>query len=206
MHRANDDFTSDDCANDAGRNAANATDANDVTDATNAAEGIGDATDATNVADGSAGIRAEKSATAPLADKPRDEHSLMIQMTRFIISGVIAAVVDFGTLIIMNWVFGVDRTVSKAVAWVLGTITAYMINRRWTFKAEASGKRLAAVAALYLTTFAVQNAVFWAAPFLLVDQWGWGRGLSDTVAFVVAQGVARVVNFIVQRTVIFKVK
>ena len=130
----------------------------------------------------------------------------MVQMTRFIISGVIAAVVDFGTLIIMNWVFGVDRTVSKAVAWVLGTITAYMINRRWTFKAEASGKRLAAVAALYLTTFAVQNAIFWAAPFLLVDQWGWGRGLSDTVAFVVAQGVATVVNFIVQRTVIFKVK
>lgn len=206
MHKANDDFTSDDRANDAGRNAANATDANDVTGATNAAEGNGGANDATNAADGSAGIRAEKSATAPLADKPRDEHGLMIQMTRFIISGVIAAVVDFGTLIIMNWVFGVDRTVSKAVAWVLGTITAYMINRRWTFKAEASGKRLAAVAALYLTTFAVQNAVFWAAPFLLVDQWGWGRGLSDTVAFVVAQGVATVVNFIVQRTVIFKVK
>ncbi|MDY0112954.1 MAG: GtrA family protein [Corynebacterium sp.] len=206
MHKANDDFTSDDRANDAGRNAANDADANDVTDATNAAEGNGGANDATNAADGSAGIRAEKSATAPLADKPRDEHGLMIQMTRFIISGVIAAVVDFGTLIIMNWVFGVDRTVSKAVAWVFGTITAYMINRRWTFRAEASGKRLAAVAALYLTTFAVQNAIFWAAPFLLVDQWGWGRGLSDTVAFVVAQGVATVVNFIVQRTVIFKVK
>lgn len=208
MHKANDDFTSDDRANDAGRNAANATDANDVTDATNAAEGNGGANDFTSADStrGTDGIRAEASATAPLSDKPRDDHGLMIQMTRFIISGVIAAVVDFGTLIIMNWVFGVDRTVSKAVAWVFGTITAYMINRRWTFRAEASGKRLAAVAALYLTTFAVQNAIFWAAPFLLVDQWGWGRGLSDTVAFVVAQGVATVVNFIVQRTVIFKVK
>ncbi|WP_338122251.1 GtrA family protein [Corynebacterium xerosis] len=200
MNKAHDDSTSDDRANDAGRNAANAAEGNggatgDVNDSTSA--------DSTR---GTDGIRAEKSATAPLADKPRDEHGLMIQMTRFIISGVIAAVVDFGTLIIMNWVFGVDRTVSKAVAWVFGTITAYMINRRWTFKAEASGKRLAAVAALYLTTFAVQNAIFWAAPFLLVDQWGWGRGLSDTVAFVVAQGVATVVNFIVQRTVIFKVK
>ena len=48
----------------------------------------------------------------------------------------------------------------------------------------------------------MQNAIFWAALFLLVDQWGWGRGLSDT-AFVVAQGVATVVNFIAQRTVIF---
>ncbi|MBP2333805.1 MULTISPECIES: GtrA family protein [Corynebacterium] len=152
------------------------------------------------------GVRAEKSASAPLSDKPRDDHGLMVQMMRFIISGVIAAVVDFGTLIILNWGLGVDRTLSKAVSWVLGTITAYMINRRWTFKAEASGKRLAAVAVLYLTTFAVQNVIFWAAPFLLVDQWGWGRGPSDTVAFVVAQGVATVVNFIVQRTVIFKVK
>ena len=150
------------------------------------------------------GIHAEKSATAPLADKPRDDHGLVVQLVRFVISGVIAAVVDFGTLIILNWV---KANMKKPVAsFIAGTTTAYMINRRWTFKAEASGKRVAAVAVLYLTTFAVQNLIFWAAPFLLVDQWGWGRGPSDTVAFVVAQGVATVVNFIVQRTVIFRVR
>lgn len=152
------------------------------------------------------GFIAEKSASAPLADKPRDDHGLMVQLVRFVISGVIAAVVDFGTYAIMSWGFGVDRTAAKAVSWVLGTITAYMINRRWTFRAEASAKRVAAVAVLYLTTFAVQNLIFRYAPLLLVDVWGMGRQPSDALAFVVAQGVATAVNFVVQRTLIFRVK
>ena len=132
--------------------------------------------------------------------------SLKTQAFRFILTGGLSAIVDLGLLSLLQLVFGLPVPVARTISFIAGTTTAYMINRRWTFKAEASGKRVAAVAVLYLTTFAVQNLIFWAAPFLLVDQWGWGRGPSDTVAFVVAQGVATVVNFIVQRTVIFRVR
>lgn len=201
MHKANDDFTSDDRANDAGRNAANAAEGNGGA----TGDAIGGANDATNAADGSAGIRAEKSATAPLADKPRDEHGLMIQMTRFIISGVIAAVVDFGLTFVMLNVFGASDFWGKSVGWVFGTITAYLINVRWTFKTKSSPKQVLAVAALYLITYATQVGIFTVLNPWLVEQ-GWSVKLAQFGAFVVAQGVATVVNFIVQRTVIFKVK
>ena len=199
MNKAHDDSTSDDRANDAGRNAANAAEGNggatgDVNDSTSA--------DSTR---GTDGIRAEKSATAPLADKPRDEHGLMIQMTRFIISGVIAAVVDFGLTFVMLNVFGASDFWGKSVGWVFGTITAYLINVRWTFMTKSSPKQVLAVAALYLITYATQVGIFTVLNPWLVEQ-GWSVKLAQFGAFVVAQGVATVVNFIVQRTVIFKVK
>ncbi len=151
------------------------------------------------------GVRAEKSATAPLSDKPRDEHGLMVQMTRFIISGVIAAVVDFGlTFIMLNFV-GASDFWGKSIGWVFGTITAYLINVRWTFKAKSSAKQVLAVAVLYLITYATQVGIFTVLNPWLVEQ-GWTVKLAQFGAFVVAQGVATVVNFIVQRTVIFRVK
>lgn len=153
------------------------------------------------------GVIAEESALTPLAERPKDEHGLVVQMIRFIISGVIAAVVDFGLTLILDYGFGFPRdAVAKPVGWVFGTITAYMINRRWTFKAEASWKRTVAVAVLYIITFAIQTQLYKYSPLLFEGAWGWNRFWTDTASFVVAQGVATVINFIIQRVFIFKVK
>ena len=76
---------------------------------------------------------------------------------------------------------------------------------RWTFKTKSSPKQVLAVAALYLITYATQVGIFTVLNPWLVEQ-GWSVKLAQFGAFVVAQGVATVVNFIVQRTVIFKVK
>lgn len=197
VHKAHDDSTSDDRANDAGRNAANAAEGNggatgDVNDSTSA--------DSTR---GTDGIRAEKSATAPLADKPRDDHGLMVQMTRFIISGVIAAVVDFGLTFVMLNVFGASDFWGKSVGWVFGTITAYLINRRWTFQAAPSTRRFLMVAALYTITYFV-NVGLHAVLYRLFSGWEWNDSLAIVVAFVIAQGTATVINFIVQRVFIFR--
>ncbi|MDO5030344.1 MAG: GtrA family protein [Corynebacterium sp.] len=153
------------------------------------------------------GFIVEESAAVPMASEPKDDHALMVQVVRFVISGVIAAVVDFGSTLILNYGFGLPRnSVSKPIGWVLGTITAYMINRRWTFKAEASWKRTVAVAILYLITFAIQTQLFKFSPLLFADVWGWNRFWTDTASFIVAQGVATVINFIIQRVFIFRVK
>ena len=76
---------------------------------------------------------------------------------------------------------------------------------RWTFKTKSSPKQVLAVAALYLITYATQVGIFTVLNPWLVEQ-GWSVKLAQFGAFVVAQGVATVVNFIVQRTVIFKVE
>ncbi|MGH3929213.1 MAG: GtrA family protein [Pseudonocardiaceae bacterium] len=123
---------------------------------------------------------------------------LTAQLTRFVLVGGVAALVDFGSyqalLAAGMWVH-----LAKALSFVAGTTTAYLINRRWTFQAQGGGAQFASVLTLYAVTFAVQvgmNAVLLALLDPIVGE--------ITLAFVVAQGSATCINFIVQRTVIFR--
>ncbi len=123
---------------------------------------------------------------------------LRTQLARFVLTGGLAAVVDYGSYQAML-ATGLWIHLAKALAFILGTLTAYLINRRWTFRAVGGGAQFASVMALYGITFAVQvgcNAVMLA--LLAESPW------RITLAFVVAQGTATTINFIVQRTVIFR--
>ncbi|MDN6460214.1 MAG: GtrA family protein, partial [Corynebacterium flavescens] len=82
---------------------------------------------------------------------------------------------------------------------------ADIANARWTCGAQVSGRTAGAVAALYGSTFVVQNFLYWVlnAPLLSL---GLDGVVKDTVAFVIAQAVATVTNFVIQRIFIFKDK
>lgn len=123
------------------------------------------------------------------------------QLARFIAVGVLSACVDFGILWLLMH-FGLGHTPAKAVSFVAGTTTAYLFNRRWTFGATGSTKSFVGVLALYGSTFVVQVGLF-----SLLYPWlerHWGYTPAQVVAFVIAQGVATTVNFVVQRAVIFR--
>ena len=122
------------------------------------------------------------------------------QAGRFFVVGLAAAVVDFGLLTVLMRA-GVDYTPAKALSWVAGTLAAYAGNRRWTFEAASSRRRLAAVIVLYASTFVVQVGLFHVLYPVLKARWGATPAVVG--AFVIAQGVATVTNFLVQRYVIF---
>lgn len=127
------------------------------------------------------------------------------QLVRFVVTGGLSAVVDFGTLLALTHLLGFSQPAGKAVSFVLGTTTAYLINRRWTFRAEPSKRRFAAVVALYALTFALQVGLYSLTFPLVLRALRHGAEVpTQVICFVFAQGVATAVNFVVQRFVIFR--
>lgn len=133
-----------------------------------------------------------------MAVLPAARLRLSTQLTRFILVGAVAFVVDLSSYQTLLAI-GLYVHLAKALAFIAGTTTAYLINRRWTFQGKGGRAEYASIMALYGITFVVQvgmNAVMLAVLPAF-------RG-EFTCAFVVAQSVATAINFIVQRTVIFR--
>lgn len=126
---------------------------------------------------------------------------LKTQLIRFVATGALSAVFDFGLTLFLQDVAGAPYWLAKACGFILGTTIAYLINRRWTFRAEPSTARFIAVVLLYAVTFFVNIGLYSFLMHEFADGFVW-----TLAAFVIAQGVATVINFVVQRAVIFKIK
>lgn len=158
---------------------------------------------------GAAADNADAGQGARVGDNFQSDHTtraqriIQSQLVKFVLVGGFSAVVDFGSTALFTFAFGLSDGVAKALGFVLGTLTAYFINRRWTFQAEPSGRRFAITMVTYGLTFAVQWGLYkvsipWLEGFDLNAFW------VRAISFVIAQGTATVLNFLIQKFLIFK--
>ena len=132
------------------------------------------------------------------ARQPATQRGLLDQAVRFVVFGILSAGVDFGVYELLLHV-GLWADVAKAISFICGTITAYVLNRRWTFDSKGGAAPAIRFAVLYSTTFFVNVGVN-AAGLALLNGHGW----RVPVAWVIAQAVATVINFVLLRTVVFR--
>jgi putative flippase GtrA len=134
-------------------------------------------------------------ATAPTGPADR---GLLDQAVRFVLFGVLSAGVDFGIYELLLSM-GLLADVAKAISFICGTVTAYLLNRRWTFNSAGGTAPALRFATLYTVTFFVNvgvNALF--LHLLAAHSW------HVPIAWVIAQGTATVINFVLLRTVVFR--
>lgn len=129
--------------------------------------------------------------------------TLKQQLIPFLVIGVGCAVIDFGITHSLIEFMGVQRDLAKAVGWVFGTLAAYVLNSKFSFDAKINAKKASAVFVLYAVTFAVQM-VLWRITDSPLTNLGLVNPWKNLVSFVIAQGVATVVNFELQRHLIFR--
>ena len=143
--------------------------------------------------------------TSEGAERLAKSNSLRGQSTKFAITGGISAVIDAG----LTWIFQIALALlgnieARSVGFFFGTLTAYLLNRRWTFRAQPSKRRFAMVALTYALTYAV-NIVIYRRAFPFFDHTlDWRSTYALVAAFILAQGTATVINFFVQRWLIFR--
>ncbi|TQM36170.1 GtrA family protein [Pseudonocardia cypriaca] len=132
------------------------------------------------------------------ADAPA-QPGLAAQLGRFVAVGALSALVDFGGYHALL-ALGTYVHLAKAISFILGTTTAYLLNRRFTFTATEGGRaRFAGFVLLYGTTFAI-NIGMNALMLAVLPQ----LPFRTSVAWVIAQGTATAINFVMLRTVVFR--
>ena len=124
--------------------------------------------------------------------------NLMGQLVRFVVVGLISAVVDLSVYTLALHL-GVWVHAARALSFVCGTSTAYALNRRWAFRVEGGARRALGFALLYGTTFFVILGVN-ALALAVLPAGSW----TITLAWAISQGFGTVCNFVILRLVVFR--
>lgn len=140
------------------------------------------------------------------AGTARGSPGVFRRILRFVLIGGCCAVLDLGTYQLLR-ALGMDHVpwgdLARACSFTLGTTAAYFLNRRFTFAAgyrEGIGQK-SGYAVVYGFAFCVAVGV----NRLFLELLGDGE-LYSSLAWVISQGTATAVNFVLLNWVVFRAR
>lgn len=129
---------------------------------------------------------------------------LFMQLLRFGLIGVFCALLDLGTYQALR-ALGMDgapwEDLARACSFIVGTTTAYFLNRKFTFAAghRKGAGQVGGFVLLYTVTFFVAVSVNRLMLELLpLSAW------ESTFAWAISQGTATAINFVMLKWVVFR--
>ncbi|GAB2980766.1 GtrA family protein [Amycolatopsis acidiphila] len=129
---------------------------------------------------------------------------LLGQLVRFALIGGFCACLDLGVYT-GERALGMNHvpwdTVARAISFIVGTTTAYFLNRKFTFSAgrKEGAAQVGSFVLLYTVTFFVavgMNALM----LQVLPPASW----QPTLAWVISQGTATAINFVMLKWVVFR--
>jgi putative flippase GtrA len=129
----------------------------------------------------------------------RAQFSQPFLIAKYLVSGLIAATVQVGTLAFLVEVMGFHHRVAVPIAFFVSAIVAFCFQKFWTFR-DRSMEHSHFQAALYVTLVAVAfflNMLFMYIFVDLLDLW-------YIFAQVVTIGLVTIVTFLCNKNIVFK--
>lgn len=114
---------------------------------------------------------------------------------RFLVTGALVVVVDYGVLIILHGALSLDVTISAVIAFLCAFVVNFTVNRTWTFRAGgAPGGPLVRFTVLVAANTVVTALGMW---------WLTNLGMHYLGAKTTLVAVIVPVNFVVMRVWVF---
>ncbi|PCJ65223.1 MAG: hypothetical protein COA58_10200 [Bacteroidetes bacterium] len=141
------------------------------------------------------------------------------QLTKFVISGVIAVAVDFVVYYALSQFVGLHVDISKGLSFCSGMFVTYNLNKYWTWRqTDKNNTRLALFAALYLVAMVINIATNHYAIDVIPDseflssikdssgsiQELFAIKIDKVMAFIIATGLSATFTFLGQKFWLFK--
>lgn len=132
------------------------------------------------------------------------------EISRFILSGILAVLTDTFVYYILSHF--IDLSLAKGISFLTGTITAYLMNKYYTFEQKRKSiKEVIKFLLLYLVSLAANVGVNKVCLLILPSAFSYISFLNNFQAvklfsFLCATGTSTIINFSGQKFWVFKGK
>lgn len=140
--------------------------------------------------------------------------TILKQISKFIVVGVINTGIDFAVLNLLMFLTGTYSgkwlILFNSISFTTAVINSYFMNKRWTFQAQTaeknSGKKFMQFIIVSIIGISINNAVVYAITTLFTLLFGLSSQLWTNVAKIFATAVSMIWNFIGYKFFVFKTK
>lgn len=119
---------------------------------------------------------------------------LLEQILKFGVVGFLAFLIDYGILMLLSQVFGIDPVIAAAISFIISLVFNYLASMRYVFSHRddmSSSHEFVLFLGLSVVGLAINEVIIWIGTKILGTS-----GLMVTITKVVATAVVMVWNFV----------